>query len=802
MPTGNTPPVSLRTLPKAPWVQQPRRSDTPTSVYSNTHSPMTEAPNSPTTTTSSSPRVGVPSRSSSPTISPISLNNSSHTEFRSSRYQITPPQSPGSSAHSRPPRSRNQTSQCKSTNFLISKWGIGWKTPTIMISCYLLALATALLHLFLFIYISGKAAEGKDRVAPQTYIFTASNILANVFSFFLKTALGTSFVQYLWRLLRVQTMKVSTIDSLFGLRSNIFHMFTGAAIRASPVLCVLSIIMASMTITVSFPPGAINIVSVQRTSYNSVVVPTFNASFMGNGSGVAANQYSLATLLPIFESANGSVSGFRSSGSLSGKYSNLLPRLAFQTMITGQAFEQPSPCGENCSFVLEFEGPTLECNSSSKNITTSQIGNAATDFPFFTIYSGNWTSDFSPATSAPPNVLSNGTYTNAYWQSSTLTLLDAEITVINSTLHNTTTTTTTTLNTSTTQNNLYCIPGRALYTINNTYISNMLTRNISSTFISPLSNLQLSTPNNSIAVPGFANISGMATDHGFGNVPANWSVEARAYYRDLNMMMIVNTMFYYLAGGYTAMPAIWLETDEERVQDIITNKGWGESPPIFGNADAGTSGAQNNTIIFHTPLNSAFTHYSNPSPNPSFHLTQSTLNALLQNITLSSIPLLTHPTTTIHPTAHHRQLIYTFSPLHLLLPYILSLLLTLPLLLLGLWALLQNGVAANDCTFTMGLCTTSFSSSPFPSFSSPPSHTMSTPTQLLTLSRAACLGNPQSLSKPLRDLRIRYGELRSSLGGNDHNNNNDNGTHIRRAGFGLESEVVPLVKGEKYGVIL
>ncbi|KAB8304249.1 hypothetical protein EYC80_003666 [Monilinia laxa] len=200
----------------------------------------------------------------------------------------------------------------KSPNFIISKWGIGWETPTIMISCYLLALIMALLHLWLFIYISGKNADGSDRVAPQTYISTSSNILANAFSFFLKTALATAFIQYLWHLLRVQTMTVSTIEALFGLKSNLFQMFTGATIRAAPVLCVLSVIMTSMGVAVSFPPGAINVVSVQRTSYNPVVVPTFNASFMGNGSGYAANHYSLATLSPISESADGSVSGFTS----------------------------------------------------------------------------------------------------------------------------------------------------------------------------------------------------------------------------------------------------------------------------------------------------------------------------------------------------------------------------------------------------------------------------------------------------------------------------------------------------------
>lgn len=77
-------------------------------------------------------------------------------------------------------------------------------------------------------------------------------------------------------------MKISTIDTLFGLKSNVFQTLTGAAIRAAPVLCVLSIMMASMAVAVSFPPGAINVVTIQRTSYNSVVVPTFNASFVSS----------------------------------------------------------------------------------------------------------------------------------------------------------------------------------------------------------------------------------------------------------------------------------------------------------------------------------------------------------------------------------------------------------------------------------------------------------------------------------------------------------------------------------------
>ncbi|RAL61769.1 hypothetical protein DID88_002833 [Monilinia fructigena] len=364
-------------------------------------------------------------------------------------------------------------------------------------------------------------------------------------------------------------MTVSTIEALFALKSNLFQMFTGATIRATPVLCILSVMMTSMGVAVSFPPGAINVVSVQRTSYNPVVVPTFNASFMGNGSGYAANHYSLATLSPISESADGSVSGFTSRAR---KNSNLLYRLAFQTMITGQPFDQPSPCGVNCSFVIQFEGPTLECNSSSTKLIRSDSGNLSYRFPGITIYSGNWSDLTISSTSALPRVLYNGTDTNVHWQSTTLTILDAEESTADAGLLNETTT----INRTMIQNDLYCTPGRALYAVNNTYVSNILKRNITTTPIAPLINLELPNQNNSIIVPGFTK------NHGYGASPADWSAEAIAYYRDLNMMTILDTMFYYLAGRFVV--------DIERETDDTSDDGMGGGTPTFENVDAGTSG--------------------------------------------------------------------------------------------------------------------------------------------------------------------------------------------------------------------
>lgn len=139
----------------------------------------------------------------------------------------------------------------------------------------------------LFRYIDGKEADGPNRIAPQGYITTASNVLANAFGLALRTCLAVAFVQHLWHLLRVTTMKVSIIESLFCVRANPFLLCQASVIRATPLLCLLAIVILLSQVVTSFPPGAISITSTQKTSFGDVQVPTFNASFVSvSSSGV------------------------------------------------------------------------------------------------------------------------------------------------------------------------------------------------------------------------------------------------------------------------------------------------------------------------------------------------------------------------------------------------------------------------------------------------------------------------------------------------------------------------------------
>lgn len=116
------------------------------------------------------------------------------------------------------------------------------------------------------------------RPTLDQFISTASNVLATVLGLSLNAALALAFCQYLWRIVRLSSLKVSTIEVLFSLRSNPVLLARADAIRAAPFLSLLAIFMCSIHIAVNFPTGALTVVPANRTTSSLVSVPIFNAS--------------------------------------------------------------------------------------------------------------------------------------------------------------------------------------------------------------------------------------------------------------------------------------------------------------------------------------------------------------------------------------------------------------------------------------------------------------------------------------------------------------------------------------------
>lgn len=227
---------------------------------------------------------------------------------------------------------------------------------------------------------------------------------------------------------------------------------------------------------------------------------------------------------------------------------NLINRVARQVLNSGETFPMVSPCGVNCSYIMEFEGPWIECNTTT---STKFLENV--DFQdLLPIYSGWWTTQPEARLSHSSY---NGTYTQATYNSTILFPLVADRGVFNGSANS---------SLSVRQDNITCFPGRAIFTINNTYTNNIQNRSVTAKPIDTLINLAPITHNGAIKVPGFNAAKGFA----YGTEPAEWSSYALDYYRDNNLMTIFAAMFSWLNGEFLAGPSFNPQTTPADLESI------------------------------------------------------------------------------------------------------------------------------------------------------------------------------------------------------------------------------------------
>ncbi|KAL2011519.1 hypothetical protein VTN00DRAFT_4237 [Thermoascus crustaceus] len=176
-----------------------------------------------------------------------------------------------------------------------------------------------------------------------------------------------------------------------------------------------------------------------------------------------------------------------------------------------------------------------------------------------------------------------------------------------------------------------------------------------------------------------------------------------------------------------------------------------------------------------------------------FNVTEASLNALVMNFTLSVIPEFNFWPISANVTRHQLRPQYSLSqPVNLILPYALTLALTFPLVLVGLWALRKNGVSATDNGFLQILTTTRGSRT------------------LDRLAAGGCLGGQENIPASLKRLQVRYGELVNPTINNqgqshtrqeqeeEEEEERQSASHrgqISLAGFGTEDEVIPIMVG-------
>ncbi|EEA28940.1 hypothetical protein EYB25_000151 [Talaromyces marneffei] len=228
-----------------------------------------------------------------------------------------------------------------------SRWTIGWVTPSAILSCFLMAVTLAIAHLGLFRWLNERQV---DDSINQPYVTALSYFFVNGFRLLLAASLGISFVQIVWQLLRVKPIQLGELDGLLSVLSNPLQLGRVSLFWRAPVPFLCAIAFWCLPIAMVFPPGALTVETRSLTNITEQAVPTFDPTFVGNGT------YNGMLATALWQTDN--------LGAYGGP-ANIVRRLATQSMLAGSYITSPSPCGQNCSYTIDVNAPTFQCNESS-----------------------------------------------------------------------------------------------------------------------------------------------------------------------------------------------------------------------------------------------------------------------------------------------------------------------------------------------------------------------------------------------------------------------------------------------------
>ncbi|PYI10993.1 hypothetical protein BO78DRAFT_160813 [Aspergillus sclerotiicarbonarius CBS 121057] len=232
-----------------------------------------------------------------------------------------------------------------------SRWTIGWMTPGSIITCFLLAASLASMHLGLFHWLDQREVT---KTIKQPYVTALSVVFVNAFRTFLAAALGMSFIQMLWKDLRVRPMRIGDLDCFLSVLTNPIYLGRVQLLGIAPIPFICALICWCIPIAMIFPAGALTVEPKSLHIQANQSVPTFDPSFMGNETfqGMMAQ----ALWQPDdFDAYSGPT--------------NKLTRVARQAIMAGHYLPSTSPCDTDCAYTINMQGPSFECrNYSSPNL--------------------------------------------------------------------------------------------------------------------------------------------------------------------------------------------------------------------------------------------------------------------------------------------------------------------------------------------------------------------------------------------------------------------------------------------------
>ncbi|KAH7156799.1 hypothetical protein EDB81DRAFT_787984 [Dactylonectria macrodidyma] len=211
-----------------------------------------------------------------------------------------------------------------------------WVTPSLMFGSVLLGLLLAVGHHLFYNSIDGKVVESSDQ---QVWNLRVGTGMAFVVKASLTAAAGMAYTQLLWHTLRSQEISLDGIDAVFSVVNNVYGFTTLEIWLRCPALVCIAFMMWLLPFIAIVTPSALTVQSSNQLNESTVL-----------------------TSLPVIEYASPKTfAEYANAGG--GGYaapSNAVARLLAAVASQGSIAHISAPYS-NCSYSVEFYGPSLSC---------------------------------------------------------------------------------------------------------------------------------------------------------------------------------------------------------------------------------------------------------------------------------------------------------------------------------------------------------------------------------------------------------------------------------------------------------
>ncbi|KLO09384.1 hypothetical protein SCHPADRAFT_567193 [Schizopora paradoxa] len=219
----------------------------------------------------------------------------------------------------------------------------------------------AILHHVFYTHLNGKSIDDATNELPallrsQDNVGNIGTTIAHGARIAFSMAIGVTFAQLFWEILRSGSHTIAQIDSLISCGQNPLQPSALRTIWTSFTLFAISVVASALALVVVFSPGALTVSSgAERRATCTAPTLLDGLSSPNSTYNTGSSQFPFGTLMVDFISTN----------------SYLAPYQGNRSSICG--FDMP------CSYNLTFPGPTLSCedNTDQLNLTTSPLGSPA-----------------------------------------------------------------------------------------------------------------------------------------------------------------------------------------------------------------------------------------------------------------------------------------------------------------------------------------------------------------------------------------------------------------------------------------